>query len=101
MSHNFQDEKEVVLRVALASRAMENPHSLWKCQEVESYSKFLVFMEMPMNLLLWGHESWSLKTNVMQSLSVLLHRSIRRILGFSVLEVREDRIKIEMTRMKF
>ena len=54
MSHNLQDETEVALRVASVSRAMIKLHSFWKNQEVESHSKCLMFMAMPMNLLLCG-----------------------------------------------
>jgi len=93
VSYNLQDEREVASRIASASREMEMFHSLWKCSEVELYSKYLIFMAIPLNLLLWGCESWSLKENLAKSLDVFLHRIIRRILGISMLEVREDHVK--------
>ena len=52
-SHNLQDDIETSMRIAVASCAMEKPHSFWKCNEVELHSKHLIFMAMPINLLLW------------------------------------------------
>ena len=88
LSHDLQDDIEMSMRIANASCAIGKLHSFWKCDEVELHSKCLIFMAIPLNLLLWGCESWALKESLIKSLDVFLHRSIRRILGTSMLEVR-------------
>ena len=101
LSCDLQDEREIGFRIASASRAMGKLHSFWKCSEVELHSKCLIFLAMPVNLLLRGCESWSLKESLAKSLNVFLHRSIRRMLGITALEVREDHAKNATIRKKF
>ena len=57
-----------------------------------------MFLVIPINLLLWGCESWALWTSLLKKLEVFLHRRIRRILGISMNEVKDQRIKNETVR---
>ena len=50
-------------------------------------------MAIPCNLLLWGGESWALRTSLLSKLEVFLHRSVIRILGIRMAEVKEGRIR--------
>jgi len=54
-----------------------------------------------MNLLLWGCETWSLRQVLLNKLEVFLHRNIRRILGISITQVQEERIRNDWVRKKF
>ena len=51
-----------------------------------------------MNLLLWGCESWALRESLLNKLDVFLHRSIRRILGISILQVKDEKISNKTIR---
>ena len=61
----------------------------------------MIFMAMPMNLLSWGCESWSLKESILILLNMLIHRSMRRTLGITMLEVKEDQLKNTRIRKTF
>ena len=100
-SHDLQDETEVASRVSSACRTMGRINYFWKYAEVESHSKFMIFMAMPMNLLSWGCESWSLKESILILLNMLIHRSMRRTLGITMLEVKEDQLKNTRIRKTF
>ena len=74
---------------------------LWKDASVDNHSKYLIFLTIPINLLLWGCESWALRTSLLKNLEVFLHCSIRRILGISITEVKDQHITNETVRRKF
>ena len=61
-------------------------------------SKYLIFAAIPCDILLWGSESWALRTSLLSKLEVFLHRSVRRILGITMTEVKEERIRNEEVR---
>ncbi len=73
---------------------LRNPHFI-------IYNKYLLFQAIPMNLLLWGTETWSLCKSQLDQLEVFLHRSIRWILQISISKVQEDRIRNKRVREMF
>ena len=73
----------------------------WRYHHVDMYSKYMIFWEIPCNLLLWGFESWDLRQSLLKKLEVFLHRSIRRILGIRMGQVRERHIKNSHIRTIF
>ena len=78
--------------------ALEN---LWKYHHVDMYSKYIIFRVIPCNLILWGCERWALCQSLLEKLDVFLHRSIRRILGIRMGQVRELHIKNSHIRTMF
>ena len=56
------------------------------------YNKYLLFRAIPMNFLLWGAETWSLRKSQLNKLEVFLHRIIWRILQISMTKVQEQRV---------
>jgi hypothetical protein len=74
---------------------------IWRNPHLDIYKKYLLFRAIPMNLLLWGAETWSLRKSQLDQLEVFLHRSIRRILQISMSKVQEDIIRNEKVRRMF
>ena len=66
-----------------------------------NHSKYLIFLAISINLLLWGCESWALRTSLLEKLEVFIHRIILRILGISMAEVKDQRITNETVRREF
>ncbi len=60
ISFNLCDDKDITARVAAATASMEALKEVWRNQHLDIYSKYLLFRAIPMNLLLWGCETWSL-----------------------------------------
>jgi hypothetical protein len=48
---------------------------IWRNPHLDIYNKYLLFRAIPMNLLLWGAETWSLRKSQLDQLEVFLHRS--------------------------
>jgi hypothetical protein len=67
--------------------------SVWDSPHLEIWSKYLLFCAIPMNLLLWGCETWSMLKSLLDKLEVLIHRNIHRILRVSMFKVKEERIR--------
>ena len=67
---------------------------------VDNHSKYLIFLVIHINLLLWGCESWALWTSLLEKLEVFLHRSIQRILGISMTKVKDKHLTNEIVRRK-
>ena len=93
ISNNLRDDHDVDIRIAAASASMGSPSSYWSDKSEDLKSKYLIFIAIPCNLLLWGSEIWALSTSLLSKLEIFLHRSVRRILGITMTEVKEERIR--------
>ena len=60
ISFNLRDNEDITARVAAATASMGALKEVWRNQHLDIYSKYLLFQAIPMNLLLWGCETWSL-----------------------------------------
>ena len=49
---------------------------VWDCAHMGRYNKYLLFRAIPVNLLLWGCKTWSLRQTLLVKLEVFLHRSL-------------------------
>ena len=75
--------------------------AFWDDNHVDVYSKYLIFLAIPCNLLLWGCGSWALRQTPLDAIEVFLHRSVRQILKIKVRHMIEHRIKNEHVREMF
>ena len=87
--------------IAAANASMGAMSKVWENDDVDTYSKHLLFKAISCNLLLWGCESWSSRKSLLASLEVFLHRGIRRILKIRMSEVTEQHITNTSIRKKF
>ena len=58
ISYSLQDDNKS--RIAAATKAFGALTKFWYSRHLDTHSKYLIFRAIPMNLLLWGCESWSL-----------------------------------------
>ena len=101
LSFDLTDDYDIENRLASANSAMGALKHFWKNQYVDLHTKVLIFKAIPLNLLLWGCETWALRESHLNSLDVFLHRSIRRILGITITQVQDEHIKNESIRKTF
>jgi len=78
--------------------AMKN---IWDNQHIDLYSKYLLFLAIPINQLLWGCKSWALKESLLNDIDIFITQSIRHIIGISMTEVKENRISNKKLQEKF
>jgi hypothetical protein len=60
ISYNLRDDADIEARLAAANQSMGALKEVWRNPHLDTYSKYLLFRAIPMNLLLWGCENWSL-----------------------------------------
>ena len=71
-----------------------NPH-------VNKHSKYLIFKAIPINLLLWGCETWAIKQTHQEKLEAFLQRHLWAIPKITMSQVMEERITRDKMRQKF
>jgi len=101
INDSLRDDDDITARIASATAAMGALKDVWRNPHLDIYNKYLLFRAIPMNLLLWGAETWSLRKTQLDQLGVFLHRSIRHIFQISMSTVKEERIRNEKVRQIF
>ena len=101
LSFSLRDDYDVGRRIELANASIGGLDKFWRYQHVDMYSKYMIFREIPCNLLLWGCKIWDLCQSLLEKLEVFLHCKIRRILGIRMGQVRECHIKNSHIRTIF
>ncbi len=97
-SFDLRDDEDIQVRLNKASRQMGAFKNIWESQYVDLKAKYLLFLAIPTNTLLWGCESWAVREDHHKKLDVFVHSSVRRILGINMLTVREERLRNEEVR---
>ena len=101
MSFNLRDDVDVDARILAATQSMGALNNVWSNPHLSRGSKYLLFKAIPLNLLLWGCETWTLRQTLLGKLEVFLHRSIRCILSISLSQVKEEHIRNDTVREMF
>ncbi|EJK69164.1 hypothetical protein THAOC_09610, partial [Thalassiosira oceanica] len=92
ISYNLRDDFDIDLRIKKADMAMGALKHFFNNEHVDTYTKHLIFKAIPLNLLLWGCETWSLREDHYVKLESFLQRSIRNILNINMTQVKDDHI---------
>ena len=100
LNHEY-DTKARIKKAKKANKAMEALKFFWNTPEVDTHAKYLIYMAIPFNLLLWGSESWATNLDVLKKLEVFYLRCIRKILGISWNNVRDEKISNVQVRKRF
>ncbi len=90
ISYSLRDDDDVTARIAAANSAMGALKEVWRNPHLDVYSNYLLFWAIPMNLLLWGCETRSLRQSLLDKLEVFLNRSVRRILQINMTRVKDQ-----------
>ena len=101
ISYNLQDDYDINMRIASASKSMGALKLFFHRAEVSLQAKYLVFMAIPINLLLWGCESWALRKDLLNKLERFVRRKIRGILKLNMWHIKEQRITIKQLQERF
>jgi hypothetical protein len=60
INYSLCNNEDITARIASATTAMSALKEVWHNPHLNIYNKYLHFQAIPMNLLLWGAETWSL-----------------------------------------
>jgi hypothetical protein len=92
VSFSLCDDYDIKKRVTATTQSMVALKNVWDSPHLDIWSKYLLFRAIPMNLLLWGCETWLMRKALSNKLEVFLHRSIWKILCISMFRVKEEQI---------
>jgi len=98
---DLREDTEIKLRISKAAQSMGALREFFKNEHVNLRTKHLIYLAIPVNILLWGCESWGCAKSHMKKVAAFHHKSIRSILGINMHQVQEDRIKNEQVRERF
>jgi hypothetical protein len=73
ISYNLCDDDAITARFAAANAAVGSMNNVWRNPHLDLHNKYLSFRAIPMNLLLWEAETWSLRQSQLNKLEVFLH----------------------------
>ena len=75
ISYNLRNDYDIESRltVTAASQSMGALKNVWNNPHMDLYNKYLLVRDIPLNLLLWGCETWSLRQVLLNKLEVFLH----------------------------
>ena len=98
---DLKDTHEIKKRVQKATVQMNELRHLWRNKNIKTDIKVWLYLSLPVNTLLWGCESWTMTARSIKALESFHTKSIRKILGISMLNVEALRITNEMVRKEF
>ena len=102
ITHDLSDTFDVKNRVTQATKAMgAMMPNIFRSPHLSLYVKKLLYMAIPMNLLLWGSETWALKQSDWKKLQVFHTSAIQCILNINMMEVQLYRISNEEIYKEF
>ena len=95
------EDAEIESRIKKAKSQMGILQHFFSCKDVSQCVKYWIYLSGPLNMLLWGTESWNISEHNRDKLRAFHHSAIRRILGIWMDEVMECRITNEQVRKWF
>jgi hypothetical protein len=92
ISFGLCDDYNIEKQVTATTQSMGALKNVWDSPHLDIWSKYLLFCAIPMNLLLWGCETWLMRKALSNKLEVFLHRNIQRILRILMFSVKEEHL---------
>ena len=93
ISFSLQDDFDTKALLASTNSAMGALQDIIRYEHVNIHRKYVIFLSIPINLLLWGCKIWALYKNLLSSLEVFLTQIIWSIMGIRMDQVRYFRIE--------
>lgn len=83
---------DIKSRITKASKAARDLGFVWKSSQISLETKVKLFLAIPVNLALWNCETWLGNNMDLKLLNIFVHKTIRRILGISMVRIRDEHI---------
>ena len=64
ISYNLKDDFDIEAHIMSATNEIGYLKNFWDNIHVDTYSKYLIFQDITMNIILWGCEAWYLCTTL-------------------------------------
>ena len=85
VSYDLDDCADITFWIKKESQAMGALKCFWDSDHVDISAKVYIYLEIPVNLLPWGCQTWALTKVLTKKLEVFHMRCLRRILELSAI----------------
>ena len=92
ISYDLTDSYDILCRITKANKPIGALKFFWQAKGVDVRFKYLIYMVIPLNILLWRCESWALTKDLIKKNDLFHITCLRRILGIKWSEVVDDKI---------
>ena len=82
------DDFDVKVQLALAKSDRGDLQNFLRNYHIDIYRKYIIFLAITVNILLWGYKSWALCKTRLDSLKYFTTRNIWSILGIMMGQVK-------------
>ena len=101
IAYNLRDCYTIDMRIAAASKSMGMLKGFFNKKQISTYTKFLIFRAITLNILLWGCENWAMRADLLSKLERFVNRQVRKLLHITMTQVKEEHITIKQLRERF
>ena len=98
---DLKKDKEIKNQIRKAWSLMLKFRQVFNSRDVDRRVKHNIYVSGPLNMLLWGSNTWNLTDTIMKMLNAFHHSVIRWILGIRWEKMKEERITNEEVRERF
>ena len=95
---SLKDDDDIKRRISQACGAFAQAEKVLCNRKLQAITRTRFYEATVVNLLLWGCGSWALTKEQKQKLEVCHHRSLRKMAGITIFDVKEKRITNKQVR---
>ena len=96
----MKDDDDIKRRISQACGAFAQAEKVLCNRKLQAITRTRFYEATVVNLLLWGCESWALTKEQKRKLEVCHHRSLRKMAGITIFDVKEKHITNKQVREK-
>ena len=95
---SLKDDEDIKRRISQACGAFAQAEKVLCNRKLQAITRTRFYEATVVNLLLWGCESWALTKEQKRKLEVCHHRSLRKMAGITIFDVKEKHITNKQVR---
>jgi hypothetical protein len=101
INNELKDDTEIKKKNSKSNLTNGRIEIFFRNKQISLYTKYRVYMAIPISTLLWGSESWTITDVNKKRLRAFQHKTIRWILNINMYEVQHSRIHNKIVRKSF
>ena len=96
LCQNLTEEYDIDARITSAKKNFNAlGQSIFRNRRISLDIRCQLYLAITVNILLWGCDSWALKESQITRLSSFHNRSLRKLCGYTMYQVKDYRIRTE------
>jgi hypothetical protein len=101
LTQDLRINADIAIQIWKATAQVHGLVNIWRSKHVAMQFKKLLCLQLPLNTVLWGAESWTQTAKSKRKVQRFHHAAIRNIMNITMFEVEEKRITNQKLRESF